>query len=62
VDDFDAVVTETAFGQGGVDFGLIADEKHCGYILVGLQGGFDTGYDYATAVVAAHDIHCNSHR
>ena len=62
VNDAHAMVAETALGQRGVDFVLVADEKEGGDVLVVFQRLFDAGNDDATAVVAPHDIHCNSHR
>ena len=38
VDDAHAMVAKTACGQGGVDFGLVADEEKGGDVLVVLQG------------------------
>ena len=61
VDDPDAVVAEAAAGQGGVDFGFVADEEQGGNALVGLDGPQGAFNDHPAAVVAAHDIHCNSH-
>jgi hypothetical protein len=62
VDDPHAVVAEAAFGQGTMDFGLVADEEDRGDALVVLQGLLDAGDDNTTPMIAAHDIHCNSHR
>ena len=56
------MVAKTAFGQRGVDFGLMADQENGGDVFVVLQRLFDAGNDNAAAVVAAHDIHCNSHK
>ena len=39
----------------------MADQEKGGDLLVVLQRLFDAGNDNAAAVVAAHDIHCNSH-
>ena len=61
VNDAHAMVAKTAFGQRGVDFGLMADQEKGGDVFVVLQGLFDAGNDNATTVIAAHDIHCNSH-
>jgi hypothetical protein len=55
------MVAKTAFGQRGVDLVLMADQKNGGDVFVVLQRLFDAGNDNAAAVVAAHDIHCNSH-
>ena len=56
------MVAKTPGRQGGVDFGLIADQKKGGDFLVVLQRPLDAFDDDSASVVAAHDIHCNSHR
>ena len=61
MNDAHAMVAKTAHGQRGVDFVLMTDQKNGGDVFVVLQRLFDAGNDNATAVVAAHDIHCNSH-
>ena len=61
VDDADAMVAKTARRQRGVDFVLVADEIDGGDVLVFLQGALHAGDDDTAAVVAAHDIHCDSH-
>jgi hypothetical protein len=62
MDDADAMITEAAMGQGGVNLGLIADEVEGGYLFVGVKRAV-CALDYdATTVVTAHDIHCNSHK
>ena len=62
MDDAHAMVAKTAFGQSGVDFGLVADQVEGGDVFVVLQRPFDAGNDDPATVVAAHDIHCDSHR
>jgi hypothetical protein len=62
VDDADAMVAETARRERGMYFGLVADEENGGDFFIFLQRAFDTRDDDATTVVAAHDIHCDTHR
>ena len=62
VDDAHAMVAKAAGRQGGVDFGLVADEVEGGDFLVGLQRPFGACDDDPATVVATHDIHCDSHR
>ena len=47
--------------QGGVDFGLVADEVKGGDFVVAFQRPFGAGDDDPATVVATHDIHCDSH-
>ena len=61
VDDADAMVAKAARRQGGVDVRLVADEVDGREVLVFLQGALHVGDDDTAAVVAAHDIHCNTH-
>ena len=62
VDDAHTMVAKTAGRQGGVDFGLIADQIEGGDFLVVFQCPPDALDDDSAPVVATHDIHCNSHR
>ena len=62
VDDAHAMVAKAACRQGGVDFGLVADQVKGGDFLVVFQRPLDAGDDDTATVVAAHDIHCDSHR
>ena len=62
MDDLDAMVAKAARRQGGVDFSLVADEKNARRCPVRLQGAFDAFDDDPATVVAAHDIHCDSHK
>ena len=61
VDDADAMVAKTARRQGGMDFLLVADEIDDGEVFAFLQGALHAGDDHTATVVAAHDIHCDSH-
>ena len=62
MDDANAVVAETAAGQGGVDVRAVADQEEGGDLFAGLQGAHGAFNDDAAAVVATHDIHCDSHK
>jgi hypothetical protein len=61
MDDFDAVVSETARWQRRVDFVLVADQEKRLDIFVGLKRQLCARDDNPATVVAAHDIHCDSH-
>jgi TPP-dependent pyruvate/acetoin dehydrogenase alpha subunit len=61
VDDADAMVAKAAFRQRGVNFRLVADEVDGGDFLALLERAFHARDDDTAAVVAAHDIHCDSH-
>ena len=56
-----AMVTKPALGQGGMDFASIADQVKSADALVGLERPLRAFDDHPAAVVATHDIHCNSH-
>ena len=57
-----AVVAEASLWQRGVDLTSVADEVESGNFRVGLQRSL-CAFDYdPAAVVATHDIHCNSHK
>ena len=45
-----------------MDGGLVADEIKAGDFFVGFQRQLRARDDDSAAVVAAHDIHCDSHR
>ncbi|MEJ0091220.1 MAG: hypothetical protein WDM80_15930 [Limisphaerales bacterium] len=45
-----------------MDVRLIANEVKGGDFLAGLKRHFRPGNDYTAAMVAAHHIHCDSHR
>jgi len=62
VDDVHAMVAKTARGQGGVNVSLIANQIKGGDFFVAFKRQFNAVDDNTTPVVAAHDIHCNSHR
>ncbi len=57
-----AMVAKTAFRQRGVDVRLVADEIKGGDFFVGLQRQLGARDHDPATVVAAHDIHCDSHR
>ena len=58
----DAMVAKAAFRQRGVDVGLVADQVNGGDFFVVFQRLLGAGNDNAATVVAAHDIHCDSHK
>ena len=62
VDHAHAMIAETPCRQGGMDVRLVADEIKGGDFFAGLQRQFGAGNDDPATVVAAHDIHCDSHR
>jgi hypothetical protein len=62
VDHTHAMVAETAFRQRGVNGGLVADEIKPGNFLAGLERQLGARDHDPAAVVAAHDIHSDSHR
>ena len=45
-----------------MDVSLVADKVEGGNFVVAFQRPFGTGDDDPATVVAAHDIHCYSHR
>ena len=62
MDDADAMVAKTARRQGGMNCSLITDEIKGGDFFIGLERELGTCDDHSATVVAAHDIHCDSHR
>jgi len=62
VDHAHPMVAEAALGQGGMDVCLVADKVKSGDFLAGLQRQLGPRDHDAAPVVAAHDIHCDSHR
>lgn len=61
MDNLNARVAKAALGQCGVNCGLVSDQVKSGNSLISLKRAFGT-FDYnAAAVVATHDIHCDSH-
>ena len=58
---FDAMVAKTTRRQRGVDCGLIADEKKRGDFFIGLKRELRARNHDSATMVAAHDIHCDSH-
>src|ERR1019366_10387971 len=62
MDDAHAMVTKPSLGQGGVDFAPIANQVKGGNPLIGLQSPLGALDDHPAAVVATHDIHCDSHK
>jgi hypothetical protein len=61
VDDANAVVPETTWGQGTVDLGLVADKEKRSHAFIGLDGPHGALDDDPATVVATHDIHSNPH-
>jgi hypothetical protein len=57
----DAVVAKAARRQRCVYGGLIADEIKRGDFFIGLKREFRARNHDSATVVAAHDIHCDSH-
>jgi len=56
------MIAKTARGQGSMDVGLIANEEQGLDPWVSGQGAPRALNHDPAAMVAAHDIHCNSHR
>jgi hypothetical protein len=62
VDDANAMVAKTAGRQGVMNSGLIPDQIKGGDFIITFQCPPDALDDDSAPVVAAHDIHCYSHR
>jgi len=62
VDDLDTVVAEAAFRQSRVDVCAVSDEEDLGNFFVRFERELHARDHNPATVVAAHDIHCNSHR
>jgi hypothetical protein len=62
MDYLHAVIPESAFWERGVNGGFITDQIKSGYLFVSLKSPLGAFDDNAAPMVAAHDIHCDSHR
>ncbi len=62
MDDLDAIVPQVGCVQSRVDFVLFADEIKGGDLLIRFQRPFDALDDDRAPMVAAHDIHYDSHK
>jgi hypothetical protein len=60
--DAQARILATGALEGGLDFGLLADEMKLGDERVGLQRQLDPIDDDPASMVATHDIHDDSHK
>ncbi len=61
MNDMHAMVAKPALRQSGVYLASVADQEKGSDPLFGLQSPLDALNDHPAAVVATHDIHCNSH-
>src|SRR5205814_9092089 len=62
VNDPDAVVEKMSLAHPRPDLPLVADEVKLGDSVAGVERDFDSLDDNLTPVVAAHDIHYDSHK
>ena len=56
-----AMVAETTLWQRGMDSRLVAYQEQLGNVFIGLKGALGPFYHHTAAMVATHDIHCDSH-
>ena len=62
MNDAQAGVATTVLGEGGLDFGFATDDVKLGDFGDGLEGEFNAIKHDPASVVAAHDIHDDSHK
>jgi len=61
VDYAHAMISETSFGQRGMNFRFVPYEVESRDFFVGLQSPLGAFDDDTTPVVTTHDIHSDSH-
>jgi hypothetical protein len=61
MDDLHAVIAKATLRQGSMDLFPVSDQEHFRDPPVCLESPFGAFDDNSTAVVATHDIHCNTH-
>ena len=58
----DTVIAKPALRQGSMNLAPVTNEVKGGNSAISLQSPVGALADHTTAVVATHDIHCNSHK